>query len=105
MGCTGGLKGEQREKMSFGSTRGFCASLSYRWSNHLSDFLAHIQQTIATDPTGVWVFITDQLNIHQSESLVRWVASVCAINEDLGVMVGWKSAPSACVRLQNRKRY
>jgi len=49
-------------------------------------FLAHIQQTV-TDPTGVWIFITDQLNIHQSESLVRWVTLVCGLNQDLGVKV------------------
>jgi len=48
-----------------------------------ADFLAHIQQTVVTDPTGVWI-ITDQLNIHQSESLVRW-ALVCGLNQDLGV--------------------
>jgi len=50
-----------------------------------ADFLAHIQQTVVTDPTGVWIFITDQLNIHQSESLVRWVTLVCGLNQDLGV--------------------
>jgi len=27
---------------------------------------------------------TDQLNIHQSESLVRWVTLVCGLNQDLG---------------------
>ena len=50
-----------------------------------ADFLAHIQQTVATDTNAVWVFITDQLNIHQSESLVKWVAQVCRLDEDLGV--------------------
>lgn len=50
-----------------------------------ADFLAHIQQTVAIDPTGVWIFITDQLNIHQSASLVRWVAQVCSLELDLGV--------------------
>jgi len=48
--------------------------------------LAHIQQTVVTDPTGVWIFI-DQLNIHQSESLVRWVTLVCGLNQDLGLKV------------------
>jgi hypothetical protein len=48
------------------------------------DFAAHIAQTIDTDPDASWVFITDQLNIHQSETLVRLVASRCAITEDLG---------------------
>lgn len=50
-----------------------------------ADFLAHIQQTVASDPTGQWIFITDQLNTHQSESLVRWVADVCGIDLDLGI--------------------
>lgn len=50
-----------------------------------TDFAAHIERTIATDPQAVWVFVTDQLNIHQSESLVRLVAKHCAISDDLGV--------------------
>jgi transposase len=50
-----------------------------------ADFLAHLKQTVAVDYKGVWIFITDQLNIHQSESLVRWVAEVCGISEDLGI--------------------
>jgi hypothetical protein len=49
-----------------------------------ADFLGHIQQTVAIDPNGDWVFIVDQLNTHQSESLVRWVAQECNINFDLG---------------------
>jgi len=50
-----------------------------------ADFAAHIERTIATDPEAVWVFVTDQLNTHQSESLVRLVAQHCAISDDLGV--------------------
>jgi transposase len=49
------------------------------------DFAAHIAQTIATDPEAEWAFITDQLNTHQSESLVRLVAQLCGIEEDLGI--------------------
>jgi hypothetical protein len=49
------------------------------------DFARHIAQTIATDPDAVWVFLTDQLNTHQSESLVQLVAAHCAITDDLGV--------------------
>ena len=48
------------------------------------DFAAHIAQTIATDPEAPWIFIVDQLNIHQSETLVRLVARACRIEEDLG---------------------
>lgn len=50
-----------------------------------ADFLAHIQQTVATDPQAEWIFITDQLNTHQSESLVKWVAQSCGIKVNLGI--------------------
>lgn len=49
------------------------------------DFAFHIAQTIATDPDGIWIFITDQLNTHMSETLVRLVAAECGIDTDLGV--------------------
>lgn len=39
------------------------------------DALAHLQRLIASDPTATkWHIILDNLNIHQSESLVCWVA-------------------------------
>jgi hypothetical protein len=49
-----------------------------------ADFAAHIAQTVARDPEGAWIFIADQLNTHQSESLVRWIADVCHLDLDLG---------------------
>jgi transposase len=48
-----------------------------------ADFAAHIAQTIQTDPEAPWLFVTDQLNTHQSETLVRLVAERCGIQEDL----------------------
>ncbi len=51
-----------------------------------ADFAAHIEQTMATDPDGNWVFVVDQLNTHKSESIVRIVARECEIDENsLGV--------------------
>jgi DDE superfamily endonuclease len=51
-----------------------------------ADFLAHVQAVIATDQKAVrWHIVCDNLNIHQSESLVRWVAPLSGIQEDLGV--------------------
>ena len=39
------------------------------------DALAHLQRLIASDPTATkWHLMLDNLNIHQSESLVCWVA-------------------------------
>ena len=50
------------------------------------DFAAHIVRTIATDPDApAWHFVVDNLNIHQSETLVRLVADQCGITDDLGV--------------------
>lgn len=49
-----------------------------------ADFAGHIEQTVATDPLAGWVFICDNLNTHQSESLVRYVAKACGITDDLG---------------------
>ena len=49
------------------------------------DFALHIKQTINTDPDAEWIFVTDQLNTHQSETLVRLVAEQCAIPDDLGI--------------------
>jgi transposase len=49
-----------------------------------ADFVNHLQKTVASDPEGEWIFIADNLNTHVSESLVRWVAQQCTIEEDLG---------------------
>ena len=51
-----------------------------------ADFLAHVQAVIATDSHAKrWHIVCDNLNIHQSESLVRWVAEFSGLEEDLGV--------------------
>jgi hypothetical protein len=49
------------------------------------DFLAHVQAVMATDPQATgWHFVCDNLNIHQSESLVRFVAQISGVEKDLG---------------------
>ena len=48
------------------------------------DFALHILATVATDLDGEWIFIVDNLNIHQSESLVYLVAELCELDDDLG---------------------
>jgi len=50
-----------------------------------ADFLAHVQAVVATDPTARrWHFVPDNLNIHLSESLVRWVVAESDLVIDLG---------------------
>ena len=49
-----------------------------------ADFAAHIARTVDTDPEGTWLFLADNLNTHQSEALVRLVATRCGITADLG---------------------
>jgi DDE superfamily endonuclease len=49
------------------------------------DFVAHIMRTVASDPAVTrWHFITDNLNIHQSASLVCFVAEHDGLPDDLG---------------------
>jgi hypothetical protein len=49
------------------------------------DFLAHVQGVVATDPQArQWHFVVDNLNTHQSESLVRWVAEESDLDLDVG---------------------
>lgn len=50
------------------------------------DFVNHIRGVVATDPTATqWHFVTDNLNTHCSESLVRYVAEASGCTADLGV--------------------
>jgi hypothetical protein len=50
------------------------------------DFLKHIQGRVTVEPqTRQWHFVSDNLNIHISESLVRYVAEESDLDIDLGV--------------------
>jgi hypothetical protein len=50
-----------------------------------ADFVAHIERTVESDPeTSQWHFVVDNLNIHMSASLVRYVARVSGVTEELG---------------------
>jgi len=49
------------------------------------DFAAHVQGVVATAPeVPRWHFVADNLDIHLSETLVRWVAAVSGVEADLG---------------------
>ena len=51
------------------------------------DYLNHVQRTVEAEPTiKKWHVVVDKLNIHQSESLVRYVAAESDVaTTDLGV--------------------
>ena len=59
---------------------------SYGPTRTEEDFLDHVKRTIEADPLTVkWHFVVDNLNIHQSESLVRYVADESDVATELGV--------------------
>lgn len=48
------------------------------------DFKTHIEQTVLSDSSvKQWCFVVDQLNTHQSESLVKYVADLECIDTGL----------------------
>jgi transposase len=50
-----------------------------------ADFLAHIRSTVESDPSVTrWHVVADNLNTHCSASLVRYVAELSGITDDLG---------------------
>jgi len=48
------------------------------------DFVRHIKNTVLLDPTAGYIFVLDNLNIHQSAGLVELVAQLNGVEEDLG---------------------
>ena len=48
------------------------------------DFLKAVKALVETDPDASWTFVCDGLNTHKSESLVRFVAVQCGLQDELG---------------------
>ena len=69
--------GTQTLIASFDVSRGKILHENIGQTRTEADFLAHLQQMVRVAP-GVkkWHLVMDCLNTHQSESLVRWVASI-----------------------------
>ena len=71
--------------VNFEVATGQVATVSCGHTRTEEDFLKHIQRTVTDSPTvGKWHFVVDNLNIHQSESLVRYVADESDLALDLG---------------------
>jgi transposase len=78
--------GTQSFIVNFEVAKGRVGQVSSGPTRTEADFQAHIQRTVEADPTvRKWHFVVDNLNIHQSESLVRYVAEESDIVTDLGV--------------------
>jgi len=65
------------------------------------DFAYFVWLLLATDPSASWIFVSDNLNTHCSESLVRLVAELCGIDEDLGV----KDKSGILKSMETRRRF
>jgi len=51
-----------------------------------ADFAEHIRRTVEADPAAQkWHFVVDNLNTHQSETLVRYVAQKSDVVDELGI--------------------
>jgi hypothetical protein len=72
--------------VNFHVAEGTVGQVSAGPTRNEEDFLAHIQRTVDAHPHIVqWHFIVDNLNTHQSESLVCYVADESDLDIDLGV--------------------
>jgi transposase len=71
--------------VDFTVTTGQITQVSAGNTRNETDFVQHVQRTVESDPrTAKWHFIVDNLNTHQSESLVRFVADESDLTIDLG---------------------
>jgi putative transposase len=51
-----------------------------------ADVAAHVRRTVESDPDAArWHIVADNLDVHKSETLVRYVAQVSGVDADLGV--------------------
>ena len=66
-----------------------------------SDFAAHIERVIDTDPLASWYFIVDQLNTHKSETLVQLVAK----REELDLNLGKKGKTGILQSMATRMEF
>jgi len=66
------------------------------------DFLTFIKKTVAViPPEDEVIFIADQLNIHKSESLVKWIAEQIKFDADLGI----KNYKGILKNMESRKAF
>lgn len=78
--------GTQCFMINFDVATGSIVEPSYGDTRTEQDFVNHIRRVVESDLSVTrWHFVVDNLNIHQSESLVHYVADESDIVADLGV--------------------
>lgn len=78
--------GTQTLMINFDVATGQVVSPSCGQTRTEEDFVDHIRRTVDTQPDAQrWHFVTDNLNIHCSETLARYVAAASGLSVDLGV--------------------
>ena len=71
---------------NFDIVTGHLAACTASQTRNEQDFLQHIRDRVTAEPqTTQWHFVSDNLNIHLSASLVRYVAEGSDLSLDLGV--------------------
>lgn len=72
--------------VNFMVSQGKVGAVSVGHTRNEADFVAHVKRTVAAEPSiRKWHFIVDNLNTHQSASLVDYVAEESDLVIDLGV--------------------
>lgn len=86
--------------VNFHVAEGKIGQISAGPTRNEQDFLTHIQRTVESDPHIVqWHFIVDNLNTHQSASLVRYVA------DDLDIDLGIKGKSGILASMKSRAAF
>jgi transposase len=72
--------------VNFDVATGQVATVSCGFTRTEEDFVQHIQRSVESSPEiAKWHFVVDNLNTHQSESLVRYVADESDLAIELGI--------------------
>lgn len=89
--------------INFDVTNGQVIVPSWGTTRTEEDCLAHIQRLVESDPKATkWHLIMDNLNIHQSEALVRWVAQREGMTEE---MLGIKGKSGILRSMESRAAF
>lgn len=96
--------------VNFEVATGQIGQVSYGATRTEVDYVNHVQNTVESEPSVIkWHFIVDNLNTHQSESLVRYVAAesdivdtALGVKGKSGILESMKSRAKFLSNLEHR---